>query len=219
MSIDFPANPTNGQVYGNWIYDSSITSWRNVNTDTGIGTLNAMGLKNVVPTSVDVGSGSATVNANGTVIFNSVSSISLNNVFPSQYSKYVIKFNTRHTTSGGTSALFKFRYNGSDFSSGYYGASWYALYGGSSATADLVNNGSNAYFGAMNTTVPVDVTSQVALTNTYSSINSTYAIAYAGGIQVASYSTPTSSNIPNGFTIYTTTGGLTGTLNVYGYTQ
>lgn len=28
MALDFPANPTNGQVYGNWIY--------NVDTDGGL---------------------------------------------------------------------------------------------------------------------------------------------------------------------------------------
>jgi hypothetical protein len=100
MPIDFPSNPTNGQVYGNYIYDSSITAWRNVNTDTGIGTLNAMGLKNVVPTSVVVGSGSATTNSLGTVTFSGVSKVILNNVFTSVYSNYKAVLNLTSTTDG-----------------------------------------------------------------------------------------------------------------------
>lgn len=92
MAIDFPSSPTNGQVYGNWIYDSSITAWRNVNTDTGIGTLNAMGLKNIVPTSISVGSGSGAVNSNGTVSFTAASSISINGCFTGTYESYKVIF-------------------------------------------------------------------------------------------------------------------------------
>jgi hypothetical protein len=88
MAIDFPSNPTNGMVYGNWIYDSSITAWRNVNTDTGIGTLNAMGLKNVVPTSVIVNSGSATVNANGAITLSGGTGIKIAGCFTSTYKNY-----------------------------------------------------------------------------------------------------------------------------------
>lgn len=98
--LNFPANPTNGQVYANYIYDSSITAWRNVNTDTGIGTLNAMGLKNVVPGSVSVGSGSATVNANGTVTFTGASSISLNGCFNSIYTNYRSIFTLDNSVTG-----------------------------------------------------------------------------------------------------------------------
>lgn len=28
MALDFPASPTNGQVYDQYVYDSSITAWR-----------------------------------------------------------------------------------------------------------------------------------------------------------------------------------------------
>lgn len=138
MAIDFPANPTNGQVYANYIYDSSITAWRNVNTDTGIGTLNAMGLKNVVPTSVQVGSGSATVNANGTVTFTSVTSLSLNNIFTSTYKNYrvVINLDTSPALSG---AQMKLRASGTDVSSNYGIAGWYAYM--STSTAAFTTGG------------------------------------------------------------------------------
>lgn len=29
MPLDFPSNPTNGQTYENFVYDTSITAWRN----------------------------------------------------------------------------------------------------------------------------------------------------------------------------------------------
>lgn len=88
MPLDFPANPTNGQTYGNYLYDSSITAWRNVNTDTGVAALNTMGLRNVVPTSVSVSTGSATVNANGLVTFTNAANIVVNGVFTSTFTNY-----------------------------------------------------------------------------------------------------------------------------------
>lgn len=125
MAIDFPSNPTNGQVYANYIYDSSITAWRNVNTDTGIGTLNAMGLKNVVPTSISASSGSATVNANGTVTMNAITSVSLNGVFSSAYNRYQVVFSGTNS-SGGANFYFRYRAAGADANAGntYYCASY-----------------------------------------------------------------------------------------------
>jgi len=36
MPLDFPSSPTNGQVYGNYYYDSSIGAWRNVGSKDGL---------------------------------------------------------------------------------------------------------------------------------------------------------------------------------------
>lgn len=119
MAIDFPSNPTNGQVYSNWIYDSSITAWRNVNTDTGIGTLNAMGLKNVVPTSVVVDSGSATVNANGFIEFSGATALKLNGVFSATYNSYKIIF-SQQSASATNDLYVRLRASGTDLSASYY---------------------------------------------------------------------------------------------------
>ena len=118
--IDFPSNPTNGMVWGNYIYDSSITAWRNVNTDTGIGTLNAMGLKNVVPTSISVGSGSATTNANGTVTFSGATSISLNDIFSSTYTNYQFNLVLTSASVADADVRARLRLSGTDASSSYY---------------------------------------------------------------------------------------------------
>jgi len=119
MPIDFPANPTNGQVYSNWIYDSSIGAWRNVNTDTGVAALNTMGLRNVAPTSVSVGSGSATTNANGTVSFSGATSVSLNGVFNSTYTNYRLMLNFSAFTANHNMGL-RFRTSGVDASGANY---------------------------------------------------------------------------------------------------
>ena len=38
MALDFPTNPTNGQVFGNFYYDSSITAWRNLGSKNALST-------------------------------------------------------------------------------------------------------------------------------------------------------------------------------------
>jgi hypothetical protein len=36
MALDFPSNPTNGQAFENYYYDSSITAWRSAGSKTGV---------------------------------------------------------------------------------------------------------------------------------------------------------------------------------------
>jgi hypothetical protein len=140
MAIDFPANPTNGQQYQNFYYDSSITAWRNLGSKnalssavTGLQTANATtnqsGLVPVIPTSVSVGSGSASVSSNGVVTFTAASSVQLNGVFSSAYKNYKImwsspidaanncqpnRFQARFTTGGTPNST-----------SNYKNTSWY----------------------------------------------------------------------------------------------
>jgi hypothetical protein len=58
------------------------------------------GLVSIVPTSVAVGSGSASVGANGAVTFTGVSSISLNSCFTSQFNSYKIVFESNLNMPG-----------------------------------------------------------------------------------------------------------------------
>lgn len=90
MALDFPASPTNGQTFGQYIYDTSIPGWRNVNSSEGIGLQFKSGLIPVVPTSISVGSGSGTVSANGLVFINGATSVQLNGVFTDTYKRYKI---------------------------------------------------------------------------------------------------------------------------------
>lgn len=224
MPIDFPANPTNGQVYGNWIYDSSITSWRNVNTDTGIGTLNAMGLKNVVPASVVVGSGSATTNSNGTVSFSSATSISLNGVFTSTYSNYRIAVKLVGQSGSGILQM-RLRSSGTDFSgSNYHFGGWYgrtnsvgAFNGGSSNSSALLIDYVVMTDWTLATTLDIFdpfATDQTTWLNQGWNYDGTGPYASSrSGMLYNTNSYDGVSFLPSG------TGALSGTIQVYGYTN
>jgi hypothetical protein len=223
MPIDFPANPTNGQVYSNWIYDSSITSWRNVNTDTGVAALNTMGLRNILPTSVDVGSGSATTNANGFVQFSGVTSISLNNVFSSTYDSYKILFRTTNAGANAVSPRLRLRASGSDNSASQY-----------SFAVPLVSNAGNftsytgtnlTYFDLGNASVNLSGYNEISISKpnvssswtsmnwtTFSHSSSNFFGGGGGGFHSVNYAA-------TGFTIFASTSNITGTVQVYGYTN
>lgn len=147
-ALDFPANPTDGQVYGNWIYntakgawkakpltpgqaqvsstapstpsngdqwyntndgnlyvyynDGDTSQWVQIKSDATLSStlgprvdaleLAPAGLVRVVPTSVAVSGGSATVSATGKVTFTSVTSVALNGIFSSTFENYRIVY-------------------------------------------------------------------------------------------------------------------------------
>lgn len=123
--IDFPSNPVNGQIYANYVYDSAITAWRNLNTETGFSTLNMTGLKCVIPTSLSKGaSGTATTNANGLVVFSGTESIALNGVFTSQYLNYKVIITHDGGSVDSSTTNFKFRTGLTDRTGGYYYSGW-----------------------------------------------------------------------------------------------
>lgn len=220
MAIDFPSNPTNGQVYGNWIYDSSITSWRNVKTDSGIGTLNAMGLKNVVPTSVNVSSGSATFNSNGVVSFNSVSSVILNNVFTSTYKNYRVI--VTHAVTGDSDFAFRACASGSSATTGYYQAGIGTF--SESATASYRSGANIGAFipgysnGADNCSTIVDVF-RPKETMATSFIGLSHG-AVPGSFRTWQVSGTLNNSISyDGISLSTSVGLMTGTMQVFGYTN
>lgn len=177
MPLDFPASPTNGQIYGAYVYDSSTTAWRSkggavaatyvsdtapsgavkgdmwyrssdgttyvyyVDADTSqwveirseIAT-NKVGLVPIIPTSVTLGSGSASVDATGTITFSGATSIMANGVFTTQYNNYlqVCTFNT----SVNLEARQRLTHNGSALSAAAYG--W--------AGISVVSTGTPAYY-------------------------------------------------------------------------
>lgn len=112
---------------GIWQYgedDSEITFSALLNklassTSTTIGT-KPYGLARVVPTSVNVGSGSYTVSTNGAVTVNGASTISLNGVFTSQYRNYRIVANL--ASNSFSRGQIRFRNAGSDRTNANY---WY----------------------------------------------------------------------------------------------
>jgi len=169
-ALDFPATPTNGQVFtsngSSWTYDSAKVAWRSspyepgaaitsstaptnpqngdIWYDTDDGTTyvyyndgtsaqwteirsqiatSQVGLVPMIPSSVAVGSGSASVDIRGNVTFTGASSVSLNNVFSSTYKNYRLIANIP-TSSAITSLSVKFRTGTTDNSTGSYYQYW-----------------------------------------------------------------------------------------------
>lgn len=77
-----------------------------------------LGLNMIVPTSVAVGSGTASINTAGQVSFSSASSVSLNGCFSSTYDNYRILINLSAITVDGSSNI-KLRASGTDAATGY----------------------------------------------------------------------------------------------------
>lgn len=110
MPLDFPSSPTNGQKYGQYVYDSALPGWRNVNS-TEANTLIQVGLVPIVPTSISVGSGTGTVDSTGLVSINGASSLQINGTFSDTYKRYKVvlggysassDYMNLRFTSGGT---------------------------------------------------------------------------------------------------------------------
>jgi len=90
------------------------------------------GTKPITPTSVAVGSGSATINAGGSVTFTGASSVSLNGVFSSTYTSYQVVM-TLTATSAEQVIGARLRASGSDTTSSTYKSSL-LVFGQSSVT-------------------------------------------------------------------------------------
>lgn len=123
MALDFPANPTNGQTFGQYIYDSSIPGWRNQNSSEGIGLQFKSGLIPIIPSSVTISAGGASVASDGLITVTGGSAyISINNIFTSAYRNYKIVFNGQMGNSTGGVRL---RQGGTDYTgTAYYYAGW-----------------------------------------------------------------------------------------------
>lgn len=147
MALDFPASPTDGMVYQNYVWSSTDGVWRASNSaqtfpvqisngGTGATTVDAaqdtlgIGMVRMVPPTVNFSGGAATVNSLGIISFTSVTSISLNNVFSSNYNSYRILVGGGLIASTTYPILgMRMRNAGTDRTSGYqtYGFSFYGV--------------------------------------------------------------------------------------------
>lgn len=273
-AMDFPSSPTNGQVYGNYVYSTSKGAWQArpvtsevavisptapsnpkagdiwYNSDDGctyvyyydgdsyqwvasrndatfsstlgprLTTLEQYpsGLVPIVPTSVTVGSGSATVNATGMITYTGASSLNLNGLFTSAYPNYRIVF--QHILSTDTGLNLRLRVGGVDNTSAVYN-NHHVYWGPGGNGVNIIANhtvfgsifGHGKQRGAYEINAP-----QVALRT---------GITFFGVAENAAGSTEqhTSSAMHkadtqfDGVTIYPTGGTFAGTVQVYGYRQ
>lgn len=159
-----PTSPSPGNLWVNtndgvlfWYYDDgNSTQWVEVKSNTASGSTVAArvdaleakpsGLVPIVPTSVTVSSGSASIAADGTVTLGAtVGSIRLNGVFNSTYKNYRIIINGKGSATSTEQAFFRLSASGTDAASGYF------MFG----SFGWINSGSStslAASGAWNTT-------------------------------------------------------------------
>lgn len=177
------------------------------------------GLVPVVPSSVDKSGGTATAGTNGTVTFGGVSSLSLNGVFTTSFTNYVIMWDLLGTADMVPNV--KMRASGTDTTNNYWASRFYQI----DASIGGQNNGSNAawgispnavkkYFGEMTLFNPK------ATANTYmhqSSYLLTSDASAASMAQQQAHGAYLSTTSFDGFTIFPSSGTIAGTIRVFGY--
>lgn len=278
-ALDFPASPTNGQVYGNYIYSTSKGAWQAkpitgkvttsatapsaptngdewFNTNDGnlyvyytdvdgsqwvqvksdatlsstlgnrVTTLETYpsGMVPVIPTSVSVASGSASVNSAGTITFTGASSISINGVFTSAYRNYKVVYNARNTANNTQSSWLRLRGAGADVVTNY-------IYQGPDGVINSAGTNSNASTGGWNSnamlvgyfaptsgsgTIEImepAVAASTGFHNTSQCLNSSTNAFYSRLVQGEN----SIGSSYDGFTIYPQADSITGTFTIYGY--
>jgi hypothetical protein len=171
-----------------------------------------IGLVQVVPTSVTVGSGSASVSANGQITLSSALNIKLNGIFTSTYKNYRIVMDVTgagwteaRLLSGGTEA------SGSDYN--YFRMEVNQDAGPSRSYVTGANTALYCFIGADKTFHVMDINAPFATEKT-----NAISIFNTWGVYDITANLPWMHNLANsydGITIMSTS--LTGTIRVYGY--
>jgi hypothetical protein len=173
------------------------------------------GIVQLIPGSVDIGSGSATVNGNGQISFSGASSISINDIFNSTYTNYKVIGDITNTSASLVSM--RYRVSSSDRTSGYLTSSFYLAL---SAADFLKDNNGTTYSRISYCAANTDTTFESILYRPFTTAK-TYqsTIAIRGDAYVYQSGTYTDSTTSyTGFTIYPNSGGtMTGSFSVYGY--
>jgi hypothetical protein len=179
-------------------------------------TIAKTGLIEITPSTISVSGGSGSISATGAVSFTSASAISLNGVFSSLYTTYRIIVRSQHN-SGIYTFNMRMRASGTDSSASYY---WSGQYQASNTTSEGGENGANVSsyqiggLDAQRGIMSLDVNNPFqAQPTTFASVgwDGTYKRIYAGGHGVTS--------AYDGFTLFSSTGTITGNLSVYGYNE
>jgi hypothetical protein len=183
------------------------------------------GLVSAVPTSVAVGSGSATTSTNGQVSFTGVSSVSLNGVFSSAYDNYCFIL-TPSALSADMNINMRYRVGGVDASGANY-TQVDALNSTSSAWGVSTSTGSTVISvgQALESTDPYLYAVQGNIYSPFKAAPTTYFSNAPTYINVAIYRVYLTSGWHSlstsydGISFITSTGTMTGTVSVYGYNK
>jgi len=190
---------------------------------SGWSTPTVPGLVQVVPTSVAVGSGSGSVDANGAVTFSGASSISLNGIFTSTYQNYRILVMASNATSNDLDLYARLRLSGTDAS----GATDYRFgvlrntFGG--GTSNQFANGASTMQGGTISNlnenyVTFEVSNPYATKNTlFLTYGSSKGSSGGGGWFWVGSGIHIQNTAYDGITFFANGENSTGTIRVYGY--
>jgi hypothetical protein len=149
-----------------------------------------------------------------TTTFSAQSSVSFNNVFSSTYTHYKVVWNG--TSSTGFSPInLRARSNATDVTSGYYCASRWDSYNGTSGSSDVSNGGFATLF--IGWSIPTNFHF-----DTFATGNDLFFTGLGHGTDVrvtrmAGVGGGAGGVPVTGFTIFPTSGTITGTFRIYGY--
>lgn len=177
------------------------------------------GLTQIIPTSVTVGSGSATVSANGTINFSGATNITMNGVFTPNFQNYKMMVNDTVSSQGETGI--RFSTNGTvNTAAYYYIGGQYVVYSGSSVIGYAGNGSTGITIGIAHTTGNYNSSvveimnpnvAQTTQVSCFSAANSGY---FYTGNGIYNQQTPY-----DGVNLFHWVGGatITGTVRLYGY--
>lgn len=208
---------TTAQYQGlRFVYVASGTTWYSIAPNA-----TPPGLAIITPTSIANSGGSASASG-GQITFTGVSSISLNGVFTSTYDNYRVTLRISATSTSDAFMRNRLRVGGVDNSTAnsYYQTSLYS--GGSSASGNS-GTGDNLLAGITNSTYATsaswiyDFVSPALASQTMINAHTFYTLTSGARYLelVDGYHNATSAF--DGFTMYPSTGTITGNIRVYGY--
>ena len=203
---------------GQYAYIEATSSLQVYSGSAWISAVNS-GLVPVVPTSVAVGSGTATVAANGLITFTTVgTNLSINGCVSSSYSAYKIIYVSANASAAGLEM--RLRVSGSDSSAtNYWKNGFYSNASSANAENTYGTSWSLSTTSRTNRSFSGDIIDPFKTSGTFLIGSSAeYTAGTNGGIYVAANAN-TAATSYDGFSFIPGGSTMTGTLSIFGYNQ
>ena len=173
------------------------------------------GLAKIVPTSITVGSGTGSVDANGNITFSGASSVSVNDVFSATYNNYKILID--HSVSTALNTTIRLRVSGADDTTANYARQY--LVAVNTSVSGGRSTGQTSWI--LNAPINNRASAECTLFNPFNSLQTSMQVVnqadYAGSniavLDTYAFQQTTSFT---GFTFIASTGTFTGSISVYG---
>lgn len=181
---------------------------------------NTPGTKLIVPSSVTIGSGSASVSTQGAITFTGVSSLVPNGFLSSSFDTYRVVLNL-YGSSGGAELRFRFRNSSGEITTNYYGAGFITNFNNTSQIINPKSAGAEAVLNDITTPSGHSAITTFDLGNYASGashqIQGQSISTYGGSARYFGYYEVSSGTALTSFTLYPSAGTITGTMRIYGY--